>query len=359
MAVVAKGVFTSPVTLSGLGQASDGQQVVATGERWLVTGNGPANGLYVSQSGAWVRAPELDESRDFVWGNDNTVVRVRGGSEWGNSEWAYNGADNPTIGLDTLYFAVRLKYYASETATELTSYIEGLGLYHVGGSTVGLTPGRAYVPGLGKVLTVASNQTKTVPGGANALYYAYLEEYPAGSGLGRLRLITTEPDEPYLGSARTQADDNTTRYLGMLKNGAGGGLMLFEMEVMGGATALVLYGTFDESTELVAYSGPFPDYFSQSTQEVVMGPSAPTAGARLVSPASRQALLYLRNTASLTCHFGYPLPPGNTPPPVSVRPGQQSARTARVGPNQEVWVAADSGGGATGTLRVLGYYESR
>ena len=59
-----KGVFTSNITLSGTGQASDGQTVLAAGEEWLVAGqtDGSQNGVYVTATGAWTRRSDLDTS---------------------------------------------------------------------------------------------------------------------------------------------------------------------------------------------------------------------------------------------------------------------------------------------------------
>ena len=351
MAVVAKGVFTSPVTLSGFGQASDGQQVTEAGERWLVAGNGPGNGLYVTQAGAWVRAPELNESGDFVWGNDNTVVRVRGGNEWGMSEFGYNGIDNPTIGLDTLYFAVRLKYYASSTATELTSYIEGLGLSFVDLTTVSLSPGRTYVSGLGKVLTVEANQTATRLTGNNALYYAYLEEYPAGSGLGRLRLITTAPGAPYLGSARTQSDDTTARYLGMLRNDGAGALIPFGCELMGDGTVFYQY-------TMNHLSGVPPVFQGTATTNTPtdIGPDAAIAANRLVSPATQTVHLLVETTANHVA-VGMPYVAGAVPA-VAVPPSALAYVFARLSEEQEIYYKNFNAAGQT-SLYVAGYFDRR
>ena len=288
MAVVVKGVFTSPITLSGTGQASDGQAVLGAGERWLVTGNGVGNGVWITSLDAWTRAPELDSSADFVWGAEQTIVRVKGGNQYALSEFAYNGADTPILGADTLYFQLRFKPLEAVSNDPLKSYIESLELYYVDDNTVGLSPGRAYVLGLGKVLTVGSDQTATVPGGVNALFHTYLEEYPAGSGLGRLRLISTGPAEPYLGSAATQSDDITTRYLGILRKDNVGKLKQFEDHVLGGNTVFRRYnGSWDSNAV-------GQEATSETVQYASVGTQSPVAGSRLVGPGARTVYMMLK-----------------------------------------------------------------
>lgn len=294
MATVVKGVFTSPIVLSGYGQASDGVAVLGAGERWLVTANAHNNGLWETAAGAWTRAPELSLSSHFVWGAEQTIVRVKGGNRYPLSEWAYNGVDNPTLGADTLYFEPRFVPRDEAANDPLTSYIEGLELYYVDDNTVGISPGRAYVPGLGKVLTVESGQTAMVPGGVNVLYYGYLEEYPAGSGDGRLRLITTEPGAPYLGSAATQLDDATARYLGILRKDNAGKLIQFEDEVLGGSTVFRLYnGSWDSAAV-------GQEATSETVQYANVGAQSPVAAYRLVGPGTRTVymMLKVRSTTS-------------------------------------------------------------
>lgn len=68
---------TANITLTGL-QSIDGVVTVAD-DRVLVKDQtvGANNGIYTADTGPWVRAPDLNSSRDFV---DGTLVLVTEGS---------------------------------------------------------------------------------------------------------------------------------------------------------------------------------------------------------------------------------------------------------------------------------------
>lgn len=346
-----KGVFTSPVTLNGLGQANDGQSVEAAGERWLLADDSVNGGIWITSAGDWERAPDLNDPADFVWG---TTVHIQGGNRYFGSEWYYNGIDNPTIDATSLYFNLRT-YGAPESdlLDVQESHIEGLGLSFVDGGTIGLGPGQAYVPALGKVLSVDADQTAArLTGATDMVYYAYLEEYPAGSGLGRLRLIVTEPGAPYLGSARTQSDDPTARYLGMLRNA--GSLMPFAHRIYGGSTVKVDYLNVRAGSGGRILNGFTGDTLAHTIE---VGPGAVTAANRLVPASAQAAEVFAVTTGSAEKYLG----------PDLTNISYATTQTAAVGadyrdiPVDDVpaiyYQLANSADALT--LYVTGYYERR
>lgn len=284
MATVVKGVFTSSITLSGTGQASDGQAVLGAGEKWLVTANGVDNGVWVTAAGDWTRTPELDAPTDFVWGAEQTIVRVKGGSRFPLSTWQYNGADNPILGADTLYFEA-----TNVPRDEAVNF--GIG-FDVDGSMVNhansnVTPGSYSFPGL--ITVNATGHTTNIE--SSGAFTAYLEgcalrkgagsrqiivgpgsfwapglkrfvelgadfpvntgDYPSGNGLGMWHLYGYEvdgagiveasdvgPATPYRAFARTFPGDDTRRYLGSVPTQVSSTIQRVEHEL---DTGLVLY----------------------------------------------------------------------------------------------------------------------
>lgn len=91
---------TANLTLSGA-QTIDGVACVAE-DRVLAKNQTTAseNGIYVVQSGTWVRAPDFDGDNDLLQG---TLVPVYGGTTNGRTIWEMT-ADAPTIGTDSITF---------------------------------------------------------------------------------------------------------------------------------------------------------------------------------------------------------------------------------------------------------------
>lgn len=92
-------ITTTPITLSGIQtidgitlQAGDGGSKLP--DRVLVNGQADAttNGIYLVQTGTWIRAYDFDGARDAVQG---TVVFVRSGHTNGNTLWELTTTDNP------------------------------------------------------------------------------------------------------------------------------------------------------------------------------------------------------------------------------------------------------------------------
>ncbi len=101
---------TANLTLSGE-QTIDAVAVVAD-DRVLVKNqtDGIENGIYLVKSGAWVRAPDFDGTRDVVSG---TFVIVSEGTAGGGTAWRISTTGTITIGTTSIAFA----QMSIETAT--------------------------------------------------------------------------------------------------------------------------------------------------------------------------------------------------------------------------------------------------
>lgn len=113
----------------------------------------------------------------------------------------------------------------------LRGYIDGLRMEWVSGTSLRVTGGAAYVPGLNGILGVESPITKSgLSLSANTWYHLYL--YRNG-GSADIEISTTEPAEPYSGVARTKSGDNTRRYIGSIRTGASGEVARFRHDLPG------------------------------------------------------------------------------------------------------------------------------
>ena len=92
---------TTPITLSGE-QTVDGVALVS-GDRCLLTGQTVAstNGIYVVDTGAWIRSADFDGPYDVVQG---TFIEVNGGTVNGNILFRVTSANPITIGTSSLTF---------------------------------------------------------------------------------------------------------------------------------------------------------------------------------------------------------------------------------------------------------------
>lgn len=237
-----KGVFTSPITLSGTGQASDGQSVAAAGEEWLVTANGVDNGVWVTSLTGWTRRTDLDASGDFTWGQ---WLAVQGGNTYYGSTWYYNGIDNPTLGADTLYFNQRERGYvlqggqgidfdppfinvAQEAEEGQEHFLSGLKLVWVSATSLTIKAGSAWVPGagaggMGAIVTLEGDTTLSgLTLGAAGLYHIYLYE---SNQTGAIEIASQGPESvSYFDEARVKGPDGgvdeTRRYIGSVYQSA-------------------------------------------------------------------------------------------------------------------------------------------
>lgn len=107
----------------------------------------------------------------------------------------------------------------------LRGYIDGLRMEWVSGTSLRVTGGAAYVPGLQGILGVESPITKSgLSLSANTWYHLYL--YRNG-GSADIEISTTEPAEPYSGAARTKGGDNSRRYIGSVRTDGAGSVFNF------------------------------------------------------------------------------------------------------------------------------------
>ena len=243
MATRAEVVFTQlpmapPFAGVPAGLASDGV-AVADGMPVLVWTTSPYDGVWVAGAGTWARHANLDASGDFVWGAEDTIVRVRGGSRYFGSEFYYNGADNPTLGSDTLYFN-HARYGIAEAPEDPEEDEDdgargGLRVVWDGAAALTVEAGFAHVPrssaDTGGVFRLEDevNMTGLVLA-ANSWYYLYC--YESGGKLLVDPPSLQRPASPYFGSARVKgggvggaldnADpdtqpDETRRYVGAVR----------------------------------------------------------------------------------------------------------------------------------------------
>jgi len=93
---------TSNITLSGE-QTIDGVAVV-TDDRVLVTAQTSSvdNGIYVADTGAWVRSTDMDGTYDIVTG---TLVKVNSGTS-NSGFWYVSTTGTPVIGTDAVDFGM-------------------------------------------------------------------------------------------------------------------------------------------------------------------------------------------------------------------------------------------------------------
>lgn len=93
----------------------------------------------------------------------------------------------------------------------------------VNGTTVGLTPGFAYIPDQGRAL-LQNDMTVSVTGAVSAWRHFYIAN---DDGVLKFEASGTAPAEPYQGTARTKSNDPTRRYLGSLYFNASGITLAF------------------------------------------------------------------------------------------------------------------------------------
>lgn len=92
-------------------------------------------------------------------------------------------------------------------------YIEGIELSFVSSTAFNVTTGSAYVPGLGKVVTLPSNVNITgFTGTASTFYYVYLTEI---TGTPTIEYSSTAPTI-YSGTAYTKTGDSSRRLVGQV-----------------------------------------------------------------------------------------------------------------------------------------------
>ena len=109
---------------------------------------------------------------------------------------------------------VKIPVSAIRAPLVASTYIGGLQLIWVNATTVAVSSGEAYVPGAGGIVSLAAQTSVNISGmpwvGPDRQGHVYL------TATGTLRVTNTAPAAPYMGPARTQTGDTSTRYLGSI-----------------------------------------------------------------------------------------------------------------------------------------------
>ncbi|WP_153065969.1 hypothetical protein [Xanthomonas campestris] len=104
------------------------------------------------------------------------------------------------------------------------SYIDGMLMEWVSGSSVRVTTGACAIPGVGTVFFSTAITKAGLVLGASTYYhlYAYLN-----SGSPDFEISSTAPSAPYSGTARTKNGDTSRRYIGTIKTDASNAVIGF------------------------------------------------------------------------------------------------------------------------------------
>ncbi|MGP6426303.1 hypothetical protein [Pseudomonas pharyngis] len=136
------------------------------------------------------------------------------------------------VATDTILAALGKLQAAKADASSLNSVIDtalisGLIPSRPAPTSLTFSTGTAYIPGLGRRVTVSSDITLSglaLP--ASVWHYAYLYE---NAGAAAVELVTTAPSAPYMGTARTKTGDTSRRFIGAFRSGTNGGVLGFAM----------------------------------------------------------------------------------------------------------------------------------
>jgi hypothetical protein len=141
-------------------------------------------------------------------------------------------AKTAVVATDTILAALGKLQAAKADASSLNSVIDtalisGLIPSRPAPTSLTFSTGTAYIPGLGRRVTVSSDITLSglaLP--ASVWHYAYLYE---NAGAAAVELVTTAPSAPYMGTARTKTGDTSRRFIGAFRSGTNGGVLGFAM----------------------------------------------------------------------------------------------------------------------------------
>lgn len=104
-------------------------------------------------------------------------------------------------------------------------YIDGFKMEYVSGTQIRFTGGSAYIPSLGRAITLASPVTKTPTLAANTWYHNYTYD---NAGTTDVEVSATAPAAPYNGTARAKTGDTSRRYIGSFRTDASGSIYNFQ-----------------------------------------------------------------------------------------------------------------------------------
>ncbi|SET91112.1 hypothetical protein [Stenotrophomonas indicatrix] len=222
-------------------------------------------------------------------------------------------------------------------------YIDGLKMEYVAPGQMRFTSGSAYIPSLGRALALPSALTKTLTLSANAWYHNFLY---SNSGVADVETVTTLPDTPYSGTARTKTGDTSRRYIGSFRTDASGAIYKFRQ-----TGNQITYLVSTELTPFAVFSGTVP--VSPATTSVsasAIVPLTSTSALMMNLNASTNAFLLITNSEG-------PAVPGFI---VFVAPNSTMAMTAPLAADQSMICSYQSSGTSlTAVLRVYGYTYER
>lgn len=115
-----------------------------------------------------------------------------------------------------------------------TAYIDGLGINYISSGTISVNPGTAYVPGLGKFVTVTGTITRAFPIPVPTGTWQHIYLWEDGS-TPSIQVTGTVPSNPYSGRARTKSGNENYRFLGSLLPDNAGYIYPFVAGVVGGS----------------------------------------------------------------------------------------------------------------------------
>lgn len=105
-------------------------------------------------------------------------------------------------------------------------YIDGLKMEWVSGTSYRLTSGSCYIPSLDQIVEFPSAITKSgLTLTASTWYHLYAF---VNAGVLDVEAVTTVPDSPYSGTARTKTGDTSRRYIGSFKTDSSGAIIGFD-----------------------------------------------------------------------------------------------------------------------------------
>lgn len=152
-----------------------------------------------------------------------------------------NGANNRTEITATLQVAERLEFVKEQgwstynaqgsqkviavTSTVEPGYIDGMIMTRVSGTSLTVSSGTFYIPGIGFNVNFPSAINK--PGlvlTASTFYHVYAF---LNAGVPDIEIVTTAPSAAYNGTARTKTGDTTRRYIGSVYSDAGSNIANF------------------------------------------------------------------------------------------------------------------------------------
>ncbi|WP_256576878.1 MULTISPECIES: hypothetical protein [unclassified Pseudomonas] len=107
-----------------------------------------------------------------------------------------------------------LSYYrasAAATGGVGRGYIDGLVMEFVSLTSIKIKAGSAFVPALGRNVTLTADKTLSPTLSASAFHHVYLFD---NAGVGDIEISSTALPDPYFGSASQKTGDATRRYIG-------------------------------------------------------------------------------------------------------------------------------------------------